>query len=253
MDPLDTIANRDGLIDRVESSAGYILREIHDRIEEVLAFRAPDYTVLSGALYEIVTLLDVARIPSPTMHRERIEQLSVEAAGLLARFAARTHGSPIRTTGDPGRRRPTLPRTSRGQPRDAGRRARESRPVRDPGADRDPDQSRSTPREMAEALWGNGPQTHLAISYHCFGGAPLDQGERRFYCTGRRGPHRHRVFDFVTGRLVVRLDETRSTGGKSSAGSRRIRISPRPSSAGASGRSASAPSQPVDAGTRHRR
>ncbi len=219
MDPFDTIADRGGLIDRVESSAGYILRDVHDRVEMTLSFRIPDYAVISGALHEVVSLLDIARIPSPTLHRERIDRLSDEAAGLLARFAAPNAwiAYPERRATRDGDGRHDLAHLAASPEMLVGALVSHALFVI-PGLTAILTDPRSTPREMAEALWRNGPETHLVISYHCFGGAPLDQGERRFYCTGRRGPHRHGVFDFVTGRLVVRLDEDEEYGMKVVAG-----------------------------------
>lgn len=208
-DPFDIVPDRQMLTARVRSSKGRVLTEVGARVVKTLEQSDEyGYGLIPAALQEVIALCEDAETPRDTHYLPEIGRLSDAAAGLLVRFTNHSAWDDY----------PVIRATCDGDPRAylmhlalspamligvlIGTRLVGLSQV--PKILLDP---RLTPRQMAEEILHGGPRSHLAISHACFAGAPLDQGEARFYHTLREPGFHQAVYDFETGTKILPIDD----------------------------------------------
>ena len=206
--PFDIVPDRTLLGARVAASEGRILVSTGRRVLTVAEQNDdPGLTSMRGALDELQDLFESARGRRLPENLAQIDRLSDAAAALLVRFTDHNAWEDYlvrRATrdGDPRAYLMHLALSPEMLVKVLMTHRLGSLPFLEPILT-DP---RLSARAMAEEIYCGGPRSHLVISHTCFGGAPLDQGARRFYHTGREGAGRHLVCDFATGRSVMQLD-----------------------------------------------
>lgn len=206
--PFDIVPDRGLLSARVAASEGRILVTTGRRVLIVAEQNDdPGLTSMRGALDEVQDVFERARGRSLSENLAQTDKISDAAAALLVRFTDHNawEDYPVRRATRDGDPRAYLMHLAL-SPEMLVKVLMTHRLGSLPLLERILTDPRLSARAMAEEIYRGGPRSHLVISHTCFGGAPLDQGERRFYHTGREGAGRHSVYDFATGRSVVQLD-----------------------------------------------